>query len=209
MYCAVCCCVSQAPSSGSAARRSRQRFTSRCHVADVAQAVLADMQRRVQQQQQPHEAPDAAAGSPLLSRSHGDQGDAAFVDIINVVDDEPAPRTEVEAYARQLLGHAADEGSCSSDAGQSEGLVDSKPASHLEGRQQSKPRRSEPLEDKRVRNTKLKQLLHMQLGRQLLAPTFREGLTMSLEVPAPFHQADLACLYGLPLPANSADRLPG
>lgn len=196
--------MSQAPSSGSAARRSRQRFTSRCHVADVAQAVLADMQRRVQQQQQqPHEAPDAAAGSPLPG-----QRDAAFVDIINVVDDEPAPRAEVEAYARQLLGHAADEGSCSSAAGQSEGSIGSTPASRPEGHG-SKPRRSDPLEEKRVRNTKLKQLLHTQLGAQLLAPTFREGLAMSLEVPAPFHQADLACLYDLPHPADSAGRLSG
>jgi hypothetical protein len=60
-------------------------------------------------------------------------------------------------------------------------------------------RGQEPLEEKRVRNTKLKQLLqaHSAMEPGLLAPTYREGLTLVMEGTEPFEQQDLACLYSV------------
>jgi hypothetical protein len=166
------------------ARRSRQRYTSRCHVADVAHAVLADMQRRAAQHaQQQH--------------SH------SAVDIINVVDDAPAPRADVEAYARQLLGGTA-AGSTTSmqqqrcaSAGEFT-FEGSTPASREHDGQQPQRRRrpAEPLEEKRVRNDKLKQLLQVQLQSGLVAPSFREGLNLIHSGRTqPFAAADLDCLF--------------
>lgn len=60
--------------SPSQQRRGLQKYTARCHVQDICKAVLASMH-------QPH------PGS-----------------IYNVVDDNPASRAEVMAFARQLLG---------------------------------------------------------------------------------------------------------
>lgn len=177
----------QGPASASAARRGRQRFTSRCHVADVAQAVLADMARRTQDR--------GTNGAPLL-------------DVLNVVDDEPAPRGDVEAFAQSLLaadGVSAIEAGSSSCSGEP---LDEPPRQQQQQQSQAAASRGaegqtrsrhgqEPLEEKRVRNLKLKQLLQAQFAPQggLVAPTYREGLTLTLAGVAPFEQQDLDCLY--------------
>jgi hypothetical protein len=175
----------QVPSRASAARRSRQRFTSRCHVADVAQAVLADMQRRAQQ-----------ANSSTCSTD-------ALLDIVNVVDNEPAPRSEVEAYA-QLVLQQTSQAVTSGDSGwvsdTARRVLQQQPQPLQQQDQQVQPRRGqEPLEEKRVRNMKLKQLLqaHSAMESGLLAPTYREGLTLVMEGTEPFEQQDLACLYSV------------
>jgi hypothetical protein len=190
-------CMSQGPNRPSAERRSRQRFTSRCHVADVAQAVLADMQRRTQQRPTQHPAPSLDA--------------AALVDVLNVVDDEPAPRGDVEAYAGLLLQGQLAEGSnngaaatCSqplrdSDTPSTAGRREVEQQEVEEGAQQQQHarRREAPLEEKRVRNDKLKRLLQAQPGKSggLLAPSYREGLALIMQGLTPFEQVDLDCLY--------------
>ena len=63
----------QEQSSGSQQRRGLQKYTARCHVADISRALLASMN-------QPN------PGS-----------------IYNVVDDHPASRAEAMHFARQLL----------------------------------------------------------------------------------------------------------
>jgi hypothetical protein len=173
-------------------------------VADVAQAVLADMQRRTQQQpaQQPWPSLDAAA---------------ALVDVLNVVDDEPAPRGDVEAYAGLLLQGQLAQGSNDAAAGAgSQPVRDSNMSSvagsreveqqeHEKGSQQQQQqqqqqqarRRQAPLEEKRVRNDKLKRLLQAQQGESagLLAPSYREGLALIMQGLTPFQQVELDCLY--------------
>lgn len=66
--------LQQGRSGASVVRRTRQRYTSRCHVADIATTVALSM----------------AAPQP---------GGAVF----NVADLDPAPRSQVEAYALQLM----------------------------------------------------------------------------------------------------------
>lgn len=164
------------PSRPSAARRSRQRYTSRCHVADVAQAVLADMRRRTQQQ-----------GGQVAATS---VGTAALIDVLNVVDDEPAPRGDVEAYAQSMLQEQPQVQA----SGASRAATADSAGSGTAPPQQRASR--EPLEEKRVRNTKLKQLLQAHQGAPaLLAPSYREGLALILQGPTPFEQVDLNCLY--------------
>jgi hypothetical protein len=195
----------QAKPNSSAARRGQQRYTSRCHVADVVQAVLADLQRRtllhntslpadaqqhLQQQQQGAEEGFIWPGLQVGSR---------YVDVINVVDDEPAPRVDVEEYAMRLLGssqagaltlgQAAAVDDSSSSIVQSSQQVNSSSEKNSSG---SSSRRKEVLEEKRVRNDKLK----AALGVQLLAPTYREGLaSMHAGSMEPFAAVDLQCLF--------------
>lgn len=59
------------------ARRGQQRYTNRCHVYDICQVLLASMQQ-----------PRPGA-------------------VYNVVDDDPAGRAEVMAYAQELLSGKA------------------------------------------------------------------------------------------------------
>ncbi|KAF8065463.1 RIN2 [Scenedesmus sp. PABB004] len=187
---------SQASPSASAARRGRQRFTSRCHVADVAAAVLADMARRT--------AGGGGAGSG--------GGSGGWVDIVNVVDDEPAPRGEVEAFARQLLGlpPLALEPEPDQQQLQQQQLPEGEAGRAQQAQRLGEPpadaprvrRRSggEPLEEKRVANTKLKALL----GGRLRAPSFREGLALAAAGDeAPFAPADLDALLGRSLLGSS------
>lgn len=197
----VLCCVVQGPSSPNAARRGRQRFTSRCHVADVAQAVLADMGRRTtQQQQQQHKGAGSGSTQPTAA-----VGSCPLIDVINVVDDEPAPRGVVEACAQQLLLRL--------DTQSTQVEVSSEPTqpvtpqqqqSQAQGQPRQGRRQQEPLEEKRVRNMKLLQLLRDQQQGQhagLLAPTYREGLRMVLDSPGPFAAEDLDCLFAPLAPA--------
>eukprot|EP00775_Hariotina_reticulata_P012407 gene12407-12542_t len=112
----------QAQPSSNASRRSQQRFTSRCHVADIVQAVLADVQRMCNASTNSSsgggdgvsscsEGGDGGAGvscmggdeRSLMGNARAPLGRSSLVDVINVVDDEPAPRLEVEEYAAELL----------------------------------------------------------------------------------------------------------
>ncbi|KAL3684956.1 hypothetical protein R1sor_002978 [Riccia sorocarpa] len=103
--------------------RERRRFTSRIHVADVCQVLLASMQ------------------NPSPGR------------IYNVVDDFPAPREDVFAYARDLLGVRMDEG------------VQREKAN-------TNPFYSNRFEEKRVSNKRIKE----ELGIRLLYPSYESGL---------------------------------
>lgn len=116
----------QKSASESQERRGGQRFTARCHVHDICSVMQASMQR-----------PRPGA-------------------VYNVVDDVPAPRSEVLHYARQLLALAD---------GNAKAMDDS-PASRAE-----LPTRS-GLAEKRVSN----QLIKQELGVQLRFPSYREGL---------------------------------
>lgn len=146
-------------------------------MADVAQAVVADMMRSTTRQQQQR----------LLHT----------VDVVNVVDDEPAPRGDVEVFAEQLLQQCGDTAGSvpatqprvSSAQSEQQGTNQQQP------RQQSRQRGLEPLEEKRVRNGKLKQLLEAELQGQLQAPTYREGLKLILAGLTPYEQVDIDCLF--------------
>jgi hypothetical protein len=199
--------AAQAKPNSSAARRGQQSYTSRCHVADVVQAVLADMQRRTllhntslqanaqQDLQQQQQGADEGFIWPAL------QVGSRYVDVINVVDDEPAPRGDVEEYAMQLLGssqadaltagYTAAAGSSSSSSSNVQPYQQND-SSFKQQKSSSASRRKEVLEEKRVRNDKLK----AALGVQLLAPTYREGLaSMHAGGIEPFEAVDLLCLF--------------
>ncbi|KAL2653173.1 hypothetical protein R1flu_021301 [Riccia fluitans] len=103
--------------------RERRRFTSRIHVADVCQVLTASMD------------------NPSPGR------------IYNVVDDVPAPREEVFAYARDLLGVRTDEGVTREEAN-------------------TVPFFSARCEEKRVSNKRIKE----ELGIRLLHPSYKSGL---------------------------------
>lgn len=160
------------------------------------------MQRRQEQQQQ--------------------QQCSSVVEIVNVVDNEPAPRGDVEAYAQQLLqvppeGSTTDQPSGTSSTQlptQQQQQQQPQPVfdqpSQQQGRQRGPRQQQEPLEEKRVRNDRLVQLLQthtpavhvgresvsISSGRQLLlAPTYREGLQLILDSTAPFEATDLQCLF--------------
>jgi hypothetical protein len=213
----------QAKPTSSAARRAQQRYTSRCHVADVVQAVLADMQRRTAADGMSLPAGSASIQQANLQQQQQQEGSQDFiwpglqvgshyVDVINVVDDEPAPRGDVEEYALQLLAasttnalsaesaavaHDSGSSSSSSSSASQEPASSSNPEQsnqEVSGSKQrsSSSRRAEVLEEKRVRNDKLKAVL----GVQLLAATYRQGLSlMHGGDTAPFAQKDLECLF--------------
>ncbi|KAK8452076.1 hypothetical protein SEVIR_5G053400v4 [Setaria viridis] len=112
--------------------RESKQYTARIHVADIYQAVLASMSMRCARK------------------------------IFNVVDDDPAPRAEVFAFARSLIemrypdliAESPDVGS--TESGFQERIV---PA------------------EKRVSNARLKK----ELGVKLLHPTYRSGLQSILD----------------------------
>jgi nucleoside-diphosphate-sugar epimerase len=119
--------------SSNKARRARQKYQSRVHVGDICRAVEASMR------------------SPRPGA------------IYNIVDDEPAGRAEVVAFARRLLQGVAPVSPAS------------KPVSNLEPMRKDEGRRgrlAEPLEEKRVRN----ELIKEELGVELAVPSYREGL---------------------------------
>jgi nucleoside-diphosphate-sugar epimerase len=110
-------------------RRSFQRYTARCHVLDICRALEA-------------------------SALHPKPGN-----IYNVVDDDPAGREQVDAYAMQLLGLSAER-----SRGSGKQAVQ-----HRNEWERLASQRGE----KRVSNAKLKR----ELGWELAFPTFREGLS--------------------------------
>lgn len=209
--------LQETPIRSSAVRRSQQRYTSRCHVSDVVAAVQADMRRRVSSSSRLQQQETAGLQQQLLQvqqerqpvkDQQGSLLQSSFVDVINVVDDEPAPRADVEAYALHLLGQDARSSKPLAQAAdgpfstmqqepqQASGEIEKQQSGVIQAQQlQKRSERAtrEPLEEKRVRNDKLKTFL----GVKLLAPTYREGLRLmhagSIE---PFAAEDLACLYG-------------
>lgn len=155
--------------SESQQRRGKQRFTSRCHVQDICSVLLASMA-----------APSAGS-------------------IYNVADDDPSPRGEVMAYAQQVLvetgaalplpdAPAGDEAASASAAEAQQQEQQSSPSSSKPG---GRSRGSAVMEEKRVRNVKIKE----QLGITLQYPTYREGITAIINgCTYPFDAADLAFL---------------
>ncbi|GBF92691.1 hypothetical protein Rsub_05060 [Raphidocelis subcapitata] len=107
----------------------------------------------------------SSSGEPLGSGGGGGGeggGGAAgggFVAVFNVADDDPAPRDEVEAFARQLLGLPAAERPAEPDGGDG--------GDGGGGRAGGRG-----LEEKRVWNEGIKR----RLGVALQFPTYREGL---------------------------------
>ena len=145
----------QGQTSTSKRTRSLQRYTARCHVQDIAKALLASMQ-------QPN------PGS-----------------IYNIVDDNPASRAEALAYAGELLSrqtegnkqiktgiHPQAADSVRSDAEQSSTSTSrvTCAADKCNGTVQDEP--SIPGE-KRVSNSKIK----TELGYCFKYPSYQEGLT--------------------------------
>lgn len=167
---------SQARPSESQQRRGQQRFTSRCHVHDICQVLLASM------------------AAPLPGSTY------------NVADDDPAPRTEVMAFAEQLMlaqgvllgqGREAGRSEPAAQAAQSAGAggaaAEQQPAGQGDSGSGSArgSRVRASVEEKRVGNAKIKQ----QLGISLVYPTYRQGVAAVLAgSTAPFDAADLAFL---------------
>lgn len=136
----------RADGGGSASQRSRgeKRYISRCHVADIVTALLASM-----------DAPAPGCVRPgcwsVLTRS-GLTG-LLLRSVYNVVDDDPASRAEVSAFADALL----------------RGEPEPPPP------QQQQPGSDVVMlgrDEKRVRNTRLKR----ELGVTLRFPDYRAGL---------------------------------
>lgn len=123
---------SDAELSGAQRRRGQQRYISRCHVGDICQVLLSSMGDESPDNKDGIESDrcgSAMAGarsslghgvskssrhtSSSSSGGHGaatggdstrgEGGGRGCVSVFNVVDDEPASRETVEAFARQLL----------------------------------------------------------------------------------------------------------
>eukprot|EP00850_Spirogloea_muscicola_P009005 SM000049S16776 [mRNA] locus=s49:632104:634269:+ [translate_table: standard] len=134
--------------------REKRRYTSRCHVLDICQVVAASME------------------APMAGR------------IYNIVDDDPAPRREVMAFAKSLLSGACNaepqqdchetpamghgsicEDNCLKEAavGESEAVCLTEP--------QEESQQGHTVE-KRVSNARIK----LELGTRLVHPDYRSGL---------------------------------
>eukprot|EP00879_Flechtneria_rotunda_P007167 GHRR01007522.1.p1 GENE.GHRR01007522.1~~GHRR01007522.1.p1 ORF type:complete len:168 (+),score=64.06 GHRR01007522.1:566-1069(+) len=166
------------------------------------------MHRRMSRQPQQQAAMSAQRGPNHQQQRQQEPLPQQWVDFVNVVDDEPAPRGDVEAFARQLLGLHTETGPGSdSSNSQDQQAATGKTAiqqTHYNDQQQERQdselyissrrkRQSEPLEEKRVQNDKLKSVL----GVQLIAPTYREGLQLLHSGNImPFAVEDLECLHG-------------
>nr|CAB3472733.1 unnamed protein product [Digitaria exilis] len=111
--------------------RESKQYTARIHVADIYQAVLVSMSMRCARK------------------------------IFNVVDDDPAPRAEVFAFARSLMEGRPD-------------LITETPG--VNSTESDFQERIVPAE-KRVSNARLKK----ELGVKLLHPTYRSGLQSILD----------------------------
>jgi len=114
--------------------------TSRIHEEDAARAILSSMLIY-------HEADD----------------DETSCKRYNLADDKPAPRSEVMAFGRELLGNS--------------NLLPSQTPQPLPGRRPSERERRRKTDNKRVANKKMKERL-LQDG--LRYPTYREGLNAIL-----------------------------
>ncbi|KAL6763319.1 hypothetical protein V8C86DRAFT_2498773 [Haematococcus lacustris] len=83
--------------------------------------------------------------------------------VYNIVDDEPAPRTEVMAFARSLV--LSDGARCNPTSSDATSKTKQEGPGAAEGA-------GDVLEEKRVRNHKVKE----ELGVSLRYPTYREGV---------------------------------
>lgn len=175
-----------------------------------------------QQQEQPKTQRQPPVQALEQQQQHPAQQYAA--DIVNVVDDEPAPRAEVEAFAAQLLqltppstGGTSSSGSGGSGTAMpaaAEDVSAAPPAQEGSLHAQNNPAitanedasatvksadrstlKSGPVEEKRVSNARLKQRL-AQLSWSLAAPTYREGLQrIAAGDTSPFVGDDLRALF--------------
>ena len=168
--------------SASQRRRGQQRFISRCHAGDIATVLLASMDAPGPHQTPsapPALRPDADAGPGASSSVRAGAGKGGFTAVFNVADDEPAPREEVEAFARELLGIApvgtapSSSSSSSSSSREAEGWAAGK---GIEGGGSGDSGGGGggggALEEKRISNARVK----AGLGAALRYPTYREGL---------------------------------
>ncbi|KAG2492221.1 hypothetical protein HYH03_009466 [Edaphochlamys debaryana] len=181
--------LTQEAPSASQQRRGRQRYTARCHVGDICAVVAASMGR-----------PRPGA-------------------VYNVVDDDPAPRSEVMTFARTLVGGGQSQSPGQAPPG-SEADPEAARSTQREGGSESRSgadggtggdgaaggeggatggeaggrrgggRRGD-LDEKRVRNG----LIRSDLGVELRYPSYREGLA-ALHGGAtwPLEPGDLALL---------------
>eukprot|EP00850_Spirogloea_muscicola_P008818 SM000048S16530 [mRNA] locus=s48:216837:219001:+ [translate_table: standard] len=134
--------------------REKRRYTSRCHVLDICQVVAASME------------------APMAGH------------IYNIVDDDPAPRSEVMAFAKLLLSEACNaepqqdcdeslitgHGSISEDNCLKQAAVrESEAVCLTEPQEQSQQGH---VAEKRVSNARIK----LELGTRLVHPDYRSGL---------------------------------
>ena len=116
---------------GPDSERERRRFTARIHVDDAARAVVASM---------------TAGDAPGR--------------VYNVVDDDPASRSDVLAHARGLLG-----------------LPAAPHGSQGQGSPGAAPQGEKRVDEKRVRNARIKR----ELGVRLAYPSYVQGLRACLD----------------------------
>ncbi|CAN6452942.1 unnamed protein product [Victoria cruziana] len=120
--------IKQGPLSKDQRRREHRRYTPRIHVADVCQAIRASMDK------------------------------SSTWNVFNIVDDDPAPRSEVFSYARSLVMQRWPD--------KLDRSVINQDTPNLHGQ------RGERIEEKRVSNNRMKS----ELGVKLLHPSYRSGL---------------------------------
>lgn len=144
--------AAQGMQSGTQRKRARQRYTARVHVGDICRVLGYSMAH-------------PAAGQ-----------------VYNVVDDDPANRSTVMRFARELLGGEEDalgiratlQHAAQQEAAQQEGGDDKTSGAVMT---------TSKLPEKRVSNAKIK----ADLGVELWYPTYREGLTaIHADDPDPF-----------------------
>ncbi|CAD7700143.1 unnamed protein product [Ostreobium quekettii] len=121
-------------------RRRMQKYTNRCHVYDVCQVLLSSM---------------SGNGSPG--------------GVYNIVDDDPAPRADVEKYAAILMSQKVNHPSQHATHNL---LIPPTRRWGVAASPNSREQKEAGLEEKRVKNWKLKS----ELGVRLEYPTYREGL---------------------------------
>jgi nucleoside-diphosphate-sugar epimerase len=124
---------------GSSLNREAKRFTSRIHVVDICLAVEASM----------------------MQPGTGEKGRSLYY--YNLVDDDPAPRSEVVRFAQDLIKLPGED---DVRVASSEGVV---------ARSAKLPLEERETEEKRVSNARMKDLL-LSSGLRMLYPSYKEGL---------------------------------
>mmetsp|Transcript_12666 Transcript_12666/g.19058 ORF Transcript_12666/g.19058 Transcript_12666/m.19058 type:complete len:391 (+) Transcript_12666:70-1242(+) len=138
-----------------------ESFTSRIHIDDVARAIISSMNMHMS-----------------YIENQGSLPSTNSAQVYNLADDEPAPRSQVMAYARDILASNQDLDEILNYREQS---LERNGSSNMRSSERSR-RRSR--ENKKVQNTKMKE--DLLPDRKLIFPTYREGLTFILKDSIPF-----------------------
>eukprot|EP00798_Chlamydomonas_sp_ICE-L_P007472 gene7472-615_t len=176
-------------------RRSQQQYISRCHVFDICQVLKASIAR-----------PRVGA-------------------LYNIVDNEPAPRTEVAMFVQSLreakptmvamfvqslreakptmvamfvqsLREGSDQATPTAVTSDLEPAVSDKSSSPESSLEASAPRHSREGEPLEEKRVR-KTLLRTELGVELRYPTYREGMTAIFDgETSPFSAADMTAMFG-------------